>query len=282
MTARLLDGRVLSDAVLSSVSERVDRLRNWRSAPGLVFVMLGDSPPARVYAGRLKKLGERVGIGVRRVQLPDDVSVDEFEETIAELNRDDSVDGVLVQMPLPEGLQNAGLSDLLSFRKDVDGITVLNAGHLYLGLPGHYPPTAVAMMELLHESGVSPEGRRAVVVGRSNVVGHPVAELLLHGHASVSVTHRHTPNLGEFTRSADILMVGAGEPRLITGDMVKPGAVVIDAGINVTEVGVVGDVDASAVEARAAALTAVPGGVGPVTNAILLRHVTDSAEAIRD
>jgi methylenetetrahydrofolate dehydrogenase (NADP+)/methenyltetrahydrofolate cyclohydrolase len=202
-----------------------------------------------------------------------------LEALIAELNDDEAVDGVLVQMPLPDHLQHTDLSDLLAYRKDVDGITVLNAGHLYLGAPGHYPPTAVAMMELLRESGASPAGQTAVVVGRSNVVGHPVAELLLHAHATVIVTHRHTPTLGDFTRAADILMVGAGEPHLITGDMVKPGAVVIDAGINVTDAGVVGDVDAAAVEARAAALTPVPGGVGPVTNAILLRHVTDSAEA---
>ncbi len=279
MTARLLDGRALADAIRMSVAERVEQLRAWRPGPSLVFVMIGESPPARVYAGRLEKLGGRAGIEVRRVQLPADVSSDAFEGLIADLNDDDAVDGVLVQMPLPEHLQHSGLSDLLSYRKDVDGITVLNAGHLYLGVPGHYPPTAVAMMELLRESGVAPAGRTAVVVGRSNVVGHPVAEMLLHAHATVTVTHRHTPALAEFTRTADILMVGAGEPHLITADMVKPGAVVIDAGINVTETGVVGDVDAAAVDARAGALTPVPGGVGPVTNAILLRHVTDSAEA---
>jgi methylenetetrahydrofolate dehydrogenase (NADP+)/methenyltetrahydrofolate cyclohydrolase len=244
--------------------------------------MIGDSPPARLYAGRLEKLGHRVGIHVHREHLPSDVALEGLMDTITTLDEDSSVDGILVQMPLPMNLQGKDLSDVLSYRKDVDGVTVLNAGHLYLGVPGHYPPTAVAMMELLRESGVSASGRTAVVVGRSNVVGHPVAELLLHEDATVVVTHRQTRDLGAFTSQADILMVGAGEPHLVSGAMVKPGAVVIDAGINVTGTGIVGDVDPLTVEARAGALTPVPGGVGPVTNAILLRHVTDSAEAALD
>jgi methylenetetrahydrofolate dehydrogenase (NADP+)/methenyltetrahydrofolate cyclohydrolase len=244
--------------------------------------LIGESPPARVYAGRLARLGDKVGVTVGRTLLPADVALPELESTLETLSADDAVDGILVQMPLPNHLHGADLSRVLVHRKDVDGITVLNAGHLYLGVPGHYPPTAVAMMELLRESGVQAAGRRAVVVGRSNVVGHPVAELLLHADATVIVTHRQTKHLSELTCQAEILMVGAGEPGLIQGDMVSPGAVVIDAGINVTDNGVVGDVDEGTVSPRAAALTPVPGGVGPVTNAIVLRHVVDSAESRLD
>lgn len=282
MSARLLDGRIVARSILSSVHERVERLTPARTAPCLVFVGIGESGPAELYANRLEKLGSRVGIEVRRLPLPAGVSPGRFQETIGTLNGDDSVDGILVQMPLPATLAGSGLSDLLSCRKDVDGITVRNAGHLYLGLPSHYPPTAVAMMELLRISEVSPAGKNAVVVGRSNVVGHPVAELLLHAHSTVTIVHRHTPDLGRFTAAADILMVGAGDPNLIAGDMVKKGAVVIDAGINVTEGRVIGDVDAASVQGRASALTPVPGGVGPVTNAIVLRHVVESAERRRE
>lgn len=280
MTARLLDGRALADGILDTVRARVARLRSWRGPPHLAFVMIGDSPPARVYARRLEKLGAGVGIDVARRQLPAEVSLDDLVDAVARLNDDDSVDGILVQMPLPLDLQGSDLSSVLSHRKDVDGITVLNAGHLYLGVPGHYPPTAVAMVELLHQSAAEIAGSTAVVVGRSNVVGHPVAELLLHSDATVIVTHRQSQDLATFTRQADILMVGAGEPHLITRDMVKPGVVIIDAGINVLDGRVVGDVDALGVEETASALTPVPGGVGPVTNAIVLRHVTDSAEAL--
>lgn len=278
MTALLLDGRTLADGVLASVAQRVNSLRRFRGPPRLQFVMIGDSPPATLYFGRLERLGSRVGIEVGRRHLPADVGLAELKEAIAELDEDPRVDGILVQMPLPLDLQGSDLSDVLSQSKDVDAITVVNAGHLYLGVAGHYPPTAVAMMELLRASEVTPAGKTAVVVGRSNVVGHPVAELLLHADATVIVTHRQTEQLASFTRQADILMVGAGEPGLVTGEMVKPGAVVIDAGISVTDAGVVGDVERESVKDVAAAVSPVPGGVGPVTNAILLRHITDSAE----
>jgi methylenetetrahydrofolate dehydrogenase (NADP+)/methenyltetrahydrofolate cyclohydrolase len=210
--------------------------------------------------------------------MPATITHQDLRCEIAALNADAAVDGILVQMPLPDHLNISDLSPVIDPHKDVDGITVRNAGRLYLGLPGQAPSTALAMMQILDWSGHNPTGKHAVVVGRSNVVGHPVTELLLHRDATVTVTHRQTDDLGQYTRQADILLVAAGEPHLIGEHMIKPGVVVVDAGINVTPDGVMGDVDFEACRERASAITPVPGGVGPVTNAVLLRNVVHSAE----
>jgi methylenetetrahydrofolate dehydrogenase (NADP+)/methenyltetrahydrofolate cyclohydrolase len=276
--ARILDGRVIAGEVLSAVQGRIEAMRERDIQPHLCFVTLGESPPAQIYASRLEKLAGRVGMWVSRLPLPADVSLDQLDSEVAALNADDSIDGILVQMPLPDHLTVADLAVIVDARKDVDGLTIQNAGRLYMGLPGQTPSTALAMQHILDTTGIDPLGLHAVVVGRSSVVGHPVAELLLQSDATVTVTHRQTHDLGGFTRQADILLVGAGEPHLITRDMVRPGAVVIDAGINPTEHGVVGDVDFEAVLDVVSAITPVPGGVGPVTNAVLLRNVVDSAE----
>jgi methylenetetrahydrofolate dehydrogenase (NADP+)/methenyltetrahydrofolate cyclohydrolase len=275
---RILSGKPIAAAVLQSVTERAGSLISCGIRPQLAFVMHGASPPAQVYAARLERQGERVGIQVARRELPEDVSIAALEAEIAALNADDAVDGILVQMPLPPHLLGIDLSSIIDPRKDADGITIQNAGRLYLGLPGQAPPTALAVMQILHAASVKPTGRHAVLVGRSNVVGHPVAELLLLLDATVTVTHRQTDDLGAFTRQADILVVAAGEPRLITADMIRPGVVIVDAGINVTPEGIVGDVDFEACKEVAGAITPVPGGVGPVTNAVLLRNVVSSAE----
>jgi methylenetetrahydrofolate dehydrogenase (NADP+)/methenyltetrahydrofolate cyclohydrolase len=240
--------------------------------------MIGSSPPAEVYATRLEKLGNRVGVQVARHQMSCEISVRELEEEVAALSADPHTDGILVQMPLPDHLLPARLSGIMDPRKDVDGVTIHNAGELYLGLPGRRPSTASAIMQILEWSGCPILGQHAVIVGRSNVVGHPVAELLLQQDATVTVTHRQTPDLGALTRQGDILVVAAGEIGLITRGMVKQGVVIVDAGINVTDDGVVGDVDYTGCSEVAGAITPVPGGVGPVTNACLLRSVVDSAE----
>lgn len=278
MAATILDGRKISSDLLESVKERVEGLQEGGIHPTLSFVTIGESGPAQMYVSRLEKLAARVGIRVRRVALALDVSLADLDDEVAALNEDEQVDGILVQMPLPDHLTAMDLSMIIDPRKDVDGLTVHNAGKLYLGMPGQVPSTALAMTHILHVSGVDALGAHAVVVGRSNVVGHPVAELLLQCDATVTVVHRATRDLGEVTRQADILMVAAGEPHLIREDMVKAGVVIVDAGINPTDKGVVGDVDFEACRELAAAITPVPGGVGPVTNAIVLRNLVDSAE----
>lgn len=278
MAAEILDGRKISASVLDSVKQRVEGLQESGIHPALCFVTIGESEPALMYVSRLEKLATRVGISVCRRALPYDVSLGDLDSEVAGLNEDDHVDGILVQMPLPHHLTSVDLSMIIDPRKDVDGLTVHNAGKLYLGMTGQVPSTAVAMTHILHVSGIEPTGKHAVVVGRSNVVGHPVAELLLQCDATVTVAHRTTRDLAAVTREADILMVGAGEPHLITVDMVKPGVAIVDAGINPTEFGVVGDVDFEACREVASAITPVPGGVGPVTNAIVLRNLVDSAE----
>lgn len=278
MTARILYGRPIAAGIMEDVRVRVEALRRCDITPHLAFIMLGHSAEAEMYAGRLERLARPAGIDMTRTVLPADVTLAELDRAVTLLNDDDAIDGILVQMPLPPHLTYEDLSAIILPRKDVDGITVENAGRLYLGLRSGVASTAMAMMDILDYAGVDPFRKHAVVIGRSQVVGHPVAELLLHRDATVTVAHRQTPDIRVLTRLADVVFVGAGEPGLVTADMVRPGAVIIDAGINVTADGVVGDVDFQGCLSVAAAITPVPGGVGPVTNAVLLRHVVDSAE----
>lgn len=281
MTARVLDGKAIAAQVVEGVKERVSALVRRGIQPCLTFIMIGDSPPTQLYATRLEKLAARAGIQFVRHLLPEDTTVEQLEQEIAAVSADPATDGVLVQMPLPQPLQSARVSALIDPIKDVDGVTIENAGRLYLGLPGQTPSTAAAILQVLDSSGVDVLGKHAVVVGRSKVVGHPIAELLLRRHATVTVTHTRTRDLRSFTRQAEILIAAAGKPALVTADMVTPGSVIVDAGTNVTESGVVGDVDFAGCKEVASAITPVPGGIGPVTNAVLIRHVIDSAEQRR-
>lgn len=276
---KVIDGRAIAADVMQSVAARAGEARRRGIVPHLCFVTIGHSQPAQMYAARLEKLGAAAGIEVTRRPLPLDVTLPELDATVTELNADPEVDGILVQMPLPAHLTYADLAAIIEPRKDVDGITIHSGGLLYLGLPGHPPSTASAMMHILHACGVDPAGKVAVVVGRSNVVGHPVAELLMAANATVTVTHRQTADLSFHTRQAEILMLGAGAPGLITPDGITPGVIIVDAGINPTPAGVVGDAHFEACLPLAAAITPVPGGVGPVTNAVLLRNLMASAES---
>ncbi|MGH2441591.1 MAG: bifunctional 5,10-methylenetetrahydrofolate dehydrogenase/5,10-methenyltetrahydrofolate cyclohydrolase [Chloroflexota bacterium] len=278
MTARILLGKEVAGGVRESIAARVQLLRGRSVVPHLAFVTLGASPEASVYVNRLEKLAGPVGIAVTRHALRGDVPLSGLDDLVQRLNDDDEVDGVIVQMPLPPHLTSEDLSTIIDPRKDVDGITVNNAGRLYLGMPGQRPSTAVAMMEILRFARVNLAALNSVVIGRSQVVGHPLAELLLAADATVTVTHRQTRDLAEHTRLADVLLVAAGHPRLITASMIRPGVVIIDAGINVEPEGIQGDVDFEGCLPIAGAITPVPGGVGPVTNSVVLRNVVDSAE----
>ncbi len=278
MTTRILDGRATARTILASVEARAQNLTHNDIYPKLAFVMHGASEEARLYARRLDVLCGRLGLDFDVIELEESTSPKTLLHRIECLDQDPLVDGVLIQMPLPEQLHGAHISTVLRPGKDVDGITVENAGRLYLELPGHAPSTALAMLQLLDESGVDSRGKHAVVVGRSQIVGHPVAELLLRRDATVTVTHRQTEDLAKHTRDADILMVAAGSAGLIRGTMIKPGVVIVDAGINPTEDGVIGDVVYDECVGIAAAITPVPGGVGPVTTACLLRSLIAGAE----
>lgn len=282
MTATILDGRGLAEKMKDDLRTRVERLKQDRGVtPGLRAVFVGESDPSRMYAQRLGKMSRNLGIDFQVHHFDERIEAEGLEKELQVLNADDAVDGVLVEMPLPKHLPQTLVSEVLDPRKDVDGITIASAGRLYLGLPGHRPSTAVAMMELLAHAGVEPRGKKAVVVGRSNVVGKPVAVLLIQRDATVTIIHSRTAERAFHTRQADILMVAAGSAGLVTADMVKPGATVIDAGINVVDDGIVGDVDFEGVREVAGTITPVPGGVGPVTNVVLLRGVIESAEQRR-
>jgi methylenetetrahydrofolate dehydrogenase (NADP+) / methenyltetrahydrofolate cyclohydrolase len=276
--ARLLLGAPIATEIRASVERDVaDFVGTYGFRPGLAVVIVGKDAPSTVYLGQILRACQKVGIEGRLVEIEGRVSAGRLRRQIKELNEDPLVSGIIVQMPLPEGLPLATVIDTLDPQKDVDGIHPRNAGLLTLGYDGFLPTTAHAAVEILRRSGIALDGRRAVVVGRSNVVGKPAALLLLRENATVTICHSHTRDLPGELRAADIVVVAVGQPRLITGDMLRPGAVVVDVGINLEEGGIVGDVDFESARRVASAITPVPGGVGPVTSALLLTHVMRAA-----
>jgi methylenetetrahydrofolate dehydrogenase (NADP+)/methenyltetrahydrofolate cyclohydrolase len=246
--------------------------------PGLAVVIVGRDAPSTVYLEQIIRGSAKVGIDARFVELEGEATEAAVVATIRELNEDPRVDGVIVQMPLPPTIRLRSVIDAIDPDKDIDGIHPLNAGLLRLGYDGFLPATAHASVEILRRSGIEIAGRDAVVVGRSAVVGMPAAFLLVKEDATVTVAHRRTRDLAAKTREADIVIVAAGHPGLITADMLKPGAVVVDVGINIVDGRIVGDVEFDSVARVASAITPVPGGVGPLTNALLLTHLIRAAE----
>src|SRR6187551_851619 len=278
-SARLLEGGPIADEIRTAVAEDVASFTaaNGRP-PGLAVVIVGRDAPSTVYLERILRGCAKVGIHAEFVELEGEATEASVVATIRDLNADPTVDGVIVQMPLPRTIRLRSVVDAIDPAKDIDGIHPLNAGLLRLGYDGFLPATAHAAVEILRRSGIEIAGRDAVVVGRSPVVGMPAAFLLVKEDATVTVCHSRTRDLAAHVRRADIVVVAAGHPKLITGDILKPGAVVVDVGINVVDGRLVGDVDfASAVEV-ASAITPVPGGVGPLTNALLLTHLIRAAE----
>ncbi|HST69980.1 MAG TPA: bifunctional methylenetetrahydrofolate dehydrogenase/methenyltetrahydrofolate cyclohydrolase FolD [Solirubrobacterales bacterium] len=278
MAARVIDGK----AVAATVRERVkvDVAAYEQEAgrvPGLATVLVGDDPASEVYVGMKRRNSEEVGM--RSIHHEPEASIREEEllDLVRELNEDDEVDGILVQLPLPAHIDENAIVTAIDPQKDVDGLTPVNAGLLAHGAPGLVPCTPAGVMELLAHEGVELEGAEAVVVGRSKLVGVPVARLLLRANATVTVGHSRTRDLDATCRRADVLVAAVGVPRLLGKEAVKPGAVVIDVGVNRLEEGLVGDVDYEAAAEVAAAITPVPGGVGPMTIAMLLANTLQAA-----
>jgi len=267
-----MDGKALAERVRGEVAQEVREL----GEIGLATVLVGDDPASDTYIRLKHKAATEAGILARDVRLATQTSEDELLGTVAELNRDDKIDGLLVQLPLPGHIDEARVIRALEPMKDVDGLHPLNTGQLYLGEPTHVGATPVGVMALLEEYDVPLEGARAVVVGRSDIVGKPTALLLLHANATVTVCHSHTADLAAHTREADVLVVAVGKAGLVGQEHVRAGATVIDVGMNRTEEGLRGDVDPAVAEV-AGLLTPVPGGVGPMTIAMLLRNTVRAA-----
>jgi methylenetetrahydrofolate dehydrogenase (NADP+)/methenyltetrahydrofolate cyclohydrolase len=261
------------------VKDQVTAFRRRRGhAPTLAILIVGRDAPSTVYLEQILRSCRNVGIAGRLVEISGRASTARLREEIVALNEDPLVSGIIVQMPLPKRIPLSAVTETLDPAKDIDGLHPRNAGLLLTGFEGFLPTTAHAAVEILKRSGIAIEGRRAVVVGRSNVVGKPAAILLLRENATVTVCHSRTRDLAHHLRDAEIVVVAVGRPGLVTGDMLRRGAVVVDVGINVVEGRIVGDVDFESARRVVSAITPVPGGVGPVTNALLLTHLLRAAE----
>jgi methylenetetrahydrofolate dehydrogenase (NADP+)/methenyltetrahydrofolate cyclohydrolase len=280
MTARIIDGRAVAAAVRERVAAEVAAYaRESGRSPGLATVLVGEDPASQIYVRSKHRACEEAGMRSIHHGLTAETSENELLELVGELGLHGDVDGILVQLPLPEGIDPDRVVAAIDPGKDVDGLTPANAGLLAHGMPGLVPCTPAGVMELLRSEGVELEGAEAVVVGRSKLVGVPVARLLLAADATVTVCHSRTRDLAEVCRRADVLVAAVGVPRLLGADAVKPGAVVIDVGMNRTDDGLCGDVDFEAAAAVATAITPVPGGVGPMTIAMLLANTLQAARA---
>lgn len=276
----ILDGKPVADRVLADVRAGVDALRaRTGTVPTLAVVLVGDFAPSRIYVANKKRAAESVGIASRDFVHPDGLSQAELTGLLRSLNADRSVHGILLQLPLPSGLDEDAAIEAIAPEKDADGLHPTNLGRLLTGAPTVLPCTPAGCLEILDHYGAELKGAEAVVVGRSRLVGKPLAQLLLARHATVTMCHTRTRDLGEHTRRADVLCVAAGRSQVITGSMVKPGAWVIDVGINRLDTGkLVGDVDFDSVSPKVHAITPVPGGVGRMTVAMLMKNTLTAAE----
>ncbi len=281
MAALLIDGKVVSAQVLEELSARAQVMRAHGIQPHLAVVLVGEDPASQIYVRTKEKGCEQVGIRSTVIRMPTDTAQDSLEAQVRALNEDADVHGILVQLPLPTPLDENRVLALIDPAKDVDGFHAMNAGRLFSGQPSLTPCTPKGCMALLSHYNLPVAGKEAVVIGRSNIVGKPMAMLLLAANATVTICHSRTTNLAEQCRRADILVAAIGKPRFVTADMVKPGATVIDVGINRVDGKVVGDVDFEAVREVAGAITPVPGGVGKMTIAMLLSNTLDAAESAR-
>jgi methylenetetrahydrofolate dehydrogenase (NADP+)/methenyltetrahydrofolate cyclohydrolase len=277
--AQIIDGKALAKKLRESIARHVEVLiEDHKVMPGLAVILVGDDPASHVYVNSKKKMAEQVGIRSFPHELPKNTSQDEILKLVQKLNKDSKVHGILVQLPLPKQIDTDTVLRAIDPAKDVDGLHVENIGRLVSGLPGPVPCTPLGCLLLIKEVEKNLTGLNAVVVGRSNLVGRPIAQLLLREHCTVTMCHSRTPQLSHVTRGADILVVAAGKPNMVKADWVKPGAIVIDVGVNRLEDGTLaGDVDFADVSKVAGYITPVPGGVGPMTIACLLGNTLIAA-----
>ena len=279
MTAQIVDGRAMGAQIKAELRADIEKYKQMQGrAPGLAVVRVGGDAASGVYSKAILRVAEEVGLAARIEQLAARTTPDELRALLLHLNQDQETQGIIVQMPLPGHLTQKMVADTVAASKDIDGISPSSAGNLFLGLPSFLPATAAAVMEILERTKTPLAGKRVVIISRSNVVGKPLAMMLLQKNATVTVCHSRTENLAYFTRLADVLVAAAGHANMITADMVRPGAAVIDVGINETPGGgIVGDVDFARVKEVASLITPTPGGVGPLTNILLLKQCVQAA-----
>ncbi|RHV38636.1 bifunctional methylenetetrahydrofolate dehydrogenase/methenyltetrahydrofolate cyclohydrolase FolD [Ruminococcus sp. OM05-10BH] len=280
--AVLIDGKAISSEIKEELKQEVAELKAQGITPCLAVILVGDDSASAIYVRNKKRACEYIGIESRSYELPKETTEQELEKLVRELNEDETVDGILVQLPLPEQIDEERITGMISPKKDVDGFLPESIGALCIGSEGFRSCTPAGVLELIKRSGYTIEGKECVVVGRSNHVGKPMALLLLEQNGTVTIAHSRTKNLSEITRRADILVVAVGNPKLIQADDVKEGAVVIDVGMNRDENGkLCGDVDFEHVKEKAEAITPVPGGVGPMTIAMLMNNCVEAARKKR-
>ncbi|MBR6570953.1 MAG: bifunctional methylenetetrahydrofolate dehydrogenase/methenyltetrahydrofolate cyclohydrolase FolD [Clostridia bacterium] len=280
MAAQLLDGKIISAEVEAQLKKRVEALVERGFVPGLTVILVGDDPASQTYVSNKEKACARLGVRSITLRMPENTSQEALEAAITQANADPAVHGILVQLPLPRHLDSDRALSLILPEKDVDGFHDINAGRLSRGLDCTVACTPKGALHMLKQAGITIAGKEAVVVGRSNIVGKPMALLLLQENATVTICHSRTADLAEHTRRADILVAAIGKPRFITADMVKEGAVVVDVGINRVDGKLCGDVDFDAVKEKASWITPVPGGVGKMTIAMLMENTVSAAEKV--
>jgi len=283
MSATLIKGTEISKQIKEELKQEITLLKEKHNlVPGLATILVGDDPASRVYVGQKEKSCKELGIYSQRMDLPADTKETELLSLIEKFNNDSKIHGILVQLPLPKHINETNVLYAINPAKDVDGFHPVNVGKMMLGEPCYLPCTPHGIQQLLLRSGINTEGAHVVVVGRSNIVGKPIANMLLQkkkgANATVTICHTGTKDISFYTRQADILIVAAGRPKTITADMVKEGVVVIDVGVNRLETGLVGDVDFDSVKEKARAITPVPGGVGPMTIAMLMYNTVQAAK----
>ena len=277
-TAKILDGKAVSQRIKDELRAEVDGLKAKGILPGLAVIIVGDDPASRIYVNNKKKACEYIGIRSEEYALPGDTTQEELVALIEKLNKDEAMDGILCQLPLPKHIDEKAVINTIRPDKDVDAFHPVNVGKIMIGDYDFLPCTPAGVMELISESGIDICGKECVVVGRSNIVGKPMSMLLLHNHGTVTICHSRTKNLAETVRRADVVVAAVGVPELISGDMIKEGAVVIDVGMNrLADKRLVGDVEFDSVAKKAAAITPVPGGVGPMTISMLMKNTVKAA-----